>query len=65
MIWVLTKEYNDYRQHGEYYVKAWTHQPTPAELMAHGVPDWEVDHVLKGGGRNGIDDEWFNLNTER
>ena len=61
MLWVLTETYNDYNQHGDYYINAWNHLPTPAELMEHGVREQEVDHVLAGGGRVACEDAWYNL----
>jgi hypothetical protein len=46
-IWVLTKEVNDYNQHGEYYVKAWDHKPTEEELIQAGVPCSDYQKVNK------------------
>ena len=48
-IWVLTKEYNDYNQHGEYFVGAWKEKPTHQLLTASGVPQNRLRHVLNGG----------------
>jgi len=70
-IWVLTEEYNDYDQHGEYFVHAWDHRPTREELLAKGVPEKQMhctdlpDHVLSGGGRivrgSYSDYQWYHL----
>lgn len=61
-VWVLTREVNAYDQHGEYFVDVWGRKPTPAELMDRGVLEFEVEHVLAGGGRYKNEDEWFHLN---
>ena len=56
-IWVLTEEYNDYDQHGEYFVHSWNHKPSKDELIEHGVESSRrgakdyLAHVLSGGGR--------------
>lgn len=70
-IWVLTEEYNDYDQHGEYFVHAWDHRPSREELMAHGVAQSSPfcldlpQHVLNGGGRitnaQYYDNNWYHL----
>lgn len=43
-IWVLLEEYNDYDQHGEYFVHAWNHKPSKEELSEH----------VKGVSRPGV-----------
>ena len=65
MIWILTREHNDYDQHGEYYVMAWRHEPTPSELLKAGVPESDVTRVMQGGGRENNEGIWFNLFVER
>lgn len=66
MIWVLTQEFNDYDQHGEYYVKAFDHKPTHVELTANGVPENRLKHTLDGGGRTHYDDHsWYFLREEK
>lgn len=68
MIWILTTSYNDYSQHGAYFVDAWTSKPTEAQIKAH-VSDWfcgvDVDPVKllleTGGGRQCSEDQWFEL----
>ena len=62
-IWVLTEEYNDYDQYGEYFVHAWSGKPTWEELykvlLAYDDEDY-CDHVLKGGGRlNDNTHHWY------
>lgn len=61
MIWVLTKEYNDYDQHGEYFVQAWTHKPTNQELWDQGVAQTDTRHVQNGGGRKSDEYRWHIL----
>ena len=69
MMYVLTEEYNDYNQYGEYFVDAWRHKPTKEDLLAVGVEENRVDHVLNGGGRtaSGLqhDDHWFHLREHK
>jgi hypothetical protein len=65
-IWVLTEEYNDYDQHGEYFVHAWTHKPSREELVSQGVESSRAkckDYlalVLSGGGRITVGEYWEN-----
>ena len=64
-MWLLTKEYNDYDQYGEYYVYAWNHRPNLQEVdlaldtLTDGYHD--IKHILNGGGRQKDEDIWFNL----
>jgi hypothetical protein len=63
-IWVLTKEYNDYNQHGEYFIHAWLEKPTKENLQEY-LNSWYLqafsEHILNGGGRKRLEDEWYNL----
>jgi hypothetical protein len=77
-VWVLTTEHNDYDQHGEYFVAVFETKPTVKELAAFfttnkgvAVPGYHQDpvsvlnfllHLLDGGGRQAIEDQWYNLN---
>lgn len=36
-VWILTTEYNDYDQYGEYFLQAFASKPTPEQLVAEGV----------------------------
>jgi hypothetical protein len=69
-IWVLTEEYNDYDQHGKYYLKAWDHKPSREELKAQGVAESQeccedlIVHVLSGGGRIKKEYHWYILEEE-
>jgi hypothetical protein len=70
-IWVLTEEYNDYDQHGEYFVYAWDHKPSREELRLRGVETgrpYAADYltfVLAGGGRIRVasyyEEQWYFL----
>ena len=66
-IWVLTEGYNDYDQHGDYFIHAWIGQPTREQLIAvgveafrYGIADYPA-YVLAGGGRHRDEDQWYNL----
>ena len=60
-VWILTKEYNDYDQHGEYFVAVYANKPTHQQLAEQDVPTNRLRHVLNGGGRKDGDDKWFFL----
>jgi len=56
-VWVLTEEYNDYDQYGEYFINVFANKPTCDQLNDAGVSLPEVAHVLNGGG-------WINRYVE-
>jgi len=70
--YILTTEYNDFDQHGEYFV-AWFHkEPSPDELRQTLIREMETDscelcyHLLATGGGRRMkcrEDEyqWFHL----
>lgn len=60
-VWLLTKEYNDYDQHGEYFVAVFADKPTKEQLVGFDVSEELIEHVLAGGGRVDSEYEWFNL----
>jgi hypothetical protein len=64
-MWILTTEYNDYDQHGEYFVAYWQEKPTKEQLLKAGVEwSWEdrtVNHVLSGGGEINTEYQSWNL----
>ena len=64
-VWVLTEEYNEYDQHGEYYLAAFAKKPTAQQLVDAGVEKHRLEHVLNGGGRKNTEDHWFNLKQEK
>ena len=69
-IWVLTTAYNDYDQHGDYFVAAFPRKPTRKEFYDWWYKDAEVDedtayafvdHMLAGGGRRNYEYQWYEL----
>jgi hypothetical protein len=58
-VFVLTQEYNDYDQYGEYFVAVYANKPSHQELSKQGVPQNRLRHVLNGGGRKEWEDVWF------
>ena len=64
-IWVLTESYNDYDQHGEYYVQAWVGKPNLDDLLKAGVNPGDIDHVLAGGGRRNNEYNYYNLTEQK
>jgi len=60
-VWVLTREENDYDQHGEYFVAVFGCKPTHQQLSALEVPTNRLRHVLNGGGRVDTENTWFHL----
>ncbi len=60
-IWILTEAYNDYDQHGEYFVAAFANKPTKEQLAKHDIHGEEADHVLNGGGRRNYEYNWYYL----
>lgn len=70
-IWVLLEEYNDYDQHGEYFVHAWLGKPSREQLYLHVKEtkrQYEPDYLgflLTGGGRieneNYYENQWYTL----
>ena len=46
-MWILTSEYNDYDQHGEYFEAAWLEKPTKEQLSKITQLDGEdLEHIL-------------------
>lgn len=64
-MWILTEEYNDYDQHGEYFVAAWNEKPTLEKLREiHWLElfsDETLNKLLAGGGREYNEYQWYNL----
>jgi hypothetical protein len=71
--WVLTREHNEYDQHGEYFVAVFSRKPTHAELASVFSQDGYfrgndimaalafIEHLLTGGGQQKQEDTWYNL----
>lgn len=65
-IWILTSEYNDYDQHGEYFINAYKEKPTLDVLSKELELDPEfhtgtLEHILNGGGRQQVEYVWYYL----
>lgn len=69
-MWILTSEYNEYDQQGEYFVAAFLNKPTKSQLVkalkddgyAYGLIDSYADALLEtGGGRKDAEYCWYNL----
>lgn len=63
-IWVLTTEYNEYDQYGEYFVTAFKDKPTAAQLIEHTQGYRYINALEKNLGRQGTEYQWFNLREE-
>lgn len=63
-VWVLTEEFNDYDQYGEYFVKVFGDKPTHQQLTEAGVEQCRLSHVLNGGGRRGEEYQWWYLKEQ-
>mgnify|MGYP006935484260 CR=1 FL=1 len=62
MIWILTKEVNDYDQYGQYFVSAFNSKPTFHQLFDLGLSKEQAKHLLEtGGGRIEWENEWYFL----
>ena len=66
--YILTSAWNDYDQHGEYFVSWFSHKPsfTQLELALQRYEDklpynHLVNHVLSGGGRQKNENLWYFL----
>jgi hypothetical protein len=62
-VWILTEEFNDYNQHGEYFLAAFKEKPGVEKLMKF-MSEREANHVQNGGGRIDTEFQWFNLREE-
>jgi hypothetical protein len=72
-VWMLTTEYNEYDQYGEYFVGVFQEKPSVEALAtfcakekiyigadtASGLAF--LFHLQKGGGRRGVEEQWYNL----
>lgn len=63
-VWILTKEYNEYDQYGEYFKNVYFKKPTAGQLSLAGVDHTLIELCLtKGGGRPSTAyDWWWHLN---
>ena len=65
-MWILTREINAYDQEGAYFVAVFGRKPT-VDLLEEFVDDEDVaQHLVDtGGGRRGIEEEWFFLEEHK
>lgn len=54
-VWILTCEYNDYDQHGEYFVEVFYKEPSEFLLTDAGVNIMDVPILLSTGWTNAGD----------
>lgn len=77
-VWILTKEYNQYDQYGEYFIAVYKDKPSLEEckkiLISHKListyqcEDYQTEralHLFNGGGRIDTEDEWLYLYEEK
>lgn len=62
-VWVLTSEYNDYNQYGEYFEAVFMLKPTLTQLIDLGLPKDYAQSCLDTGGERlrpttGTDQWW-------
>lgn len=71
-MWILTNEYNEYDQNGDYFIYAWRSKPSKEQLkqvLMKDCPDFlcgdaaedKLDHVYNGGGRQNVEHIWYNF----
>lgn len=60
-VWVLTREENDYNQHGEYFEAVFAALPTKTQLQKYVGESIDLDFLLAGGGRKEQESTWFFL----
>ena len=62
-MWIVTSEINEYNQEGVYFVAAYQSKPSFEDLkdLLRGESDVTVGKLTRGGGRQALEDEWFNL----
>lgn len=64
-VWVLTSEYNDYNQYGEYFEAVFMLKPTLTQLLDLGLPEDYAQSCLDTGGKRlrptAGTDQWWQL----
>lgn len=61
-VWILTSEYNDYDQHGEYFEDVFVSKPTVEQIMKRcGCDQQEAERIIAGGGRIRTEYHWYYL----
>jgi len=62
-IWVLTEVSDRYDHYGECFTAVFGSKPKHHDLTKHGVPQNQLAHTLKGGGRKDHEGVWFYLRS--
>lgn len=62
-MWVVTRAVNDYNQDGDYFVSAFTNEPTFEDLkkLLPGESDETIGKLTRGGGRQDFEGNWYYL----
>ena len=62
-VWILTSEYNEYDQHGEYFEHIWFHKPSLKELSSVcGFTEQRTQCIIDTGTTyKKYDQMWYNL----
>lgn len=61
-IYILTSEFNDYDQYGEYFIKAFRDKPSVDYLIGYlNINEHVATHILNGGGRLDKEYMWYFL----
>lgn len=60
-VWVLTREHNDYDQHGAYFEAVFKNKPTLDQLAVFVYDYDEAQNVLDNKGRINYAQVWYNL----
>lgn len=68
LIYILTEEYNEYYQYGEYFIAWFRSKPTIEEIKTaiatnseFHIDDTVAKHILNKGGRIKNEGTWWNL----
>ncbi len=61
--WIITAEYNDYDQHGSYFVAWFREKPTFQDIkkLLPYETDATIGKLTRGGGRQGSEYKHYNL----
>ena len=60
-MWVITRAINQYDQDGDYFECVFENKPTIEQLVKYFGNKKLAIHVLKGGGRQNLEQSWYFL----
>lgn len=63
-MWILTYEENDYNQHGEYFLAAWSNKPSIEQLekvLKADKSEYTIEEVYQNCGRLRSTRRWYNF----